>query len=126
MAVCYSADRDRRYQRSGYPKPFIKAYKNYTIMKQRIWDLSQVFVAILFITGLFVQSCSKKVNGDGQSGIDQGPVETDTWKLVPDSMFRVYLKANVCPNSFDKTGKMIDITNNEVKSFTGAMTIDTI
>jgi hypothetical protein len=40
-------------------------------------------------------------------------------------MFRVYLKANVCPNAFDQTGKLIDITNSEVKNFTGTMTIDT-
>ena len=41
-------------------------------------------------------------------------------------MFRVYLKANVCPSAFDKTGKFIDITNSEVKNFTGTMQIDTV
>jgi hypothetical protein len=53
-------------------------------------------------------------------------VETETMKLIPDSMFRVYLKANVCPTAFDPTGKLIDITNSEVKNFVGTMNIDTI
>jgi hypothetical protein len=93
-------------------------------MKQRIWSLSQFLVVILLVTGLLIQSCSKKV---GDSKRDDGtPVETDALKLVPDSMFRVYLKANICPNAFDKTGKLLDITNPEVKNFTGAMTIDTV
>jgi hypothetical protein len=41
-------------------------------------------------------------------------------------MFREYLKKNVCPTAFDKTGKLIDITNSEVKNFAGTMTIDTL
>ena len=92
-------------------------------MKQRIWSLSQLLVVVLLIAGLLIQSCSKKV-GDSKPD-DQTPVETDNMKLVPDSMLRVYLKANICPNAFDKTGKLLDITNPEVKNFTGAMIIDT-
>lgn len=93
-------------------------------MKQRIWSLSQFMVVLLLIAGLLIQSCSKKV-GDSKPD-DQTPVETDNMKLVPDSMLRVYLKANICPNAFDKTGKLIDITNPEVKNFTGTITIDTV
>lgn len=93
-------------------------------MKQKIWSLSQFLVAILLITGLFIQSCSKKV-GDAKPD-DGTPVETDVLKFIPDSMLRVYLKANICPNAFDKTGKLIDITNSEVKNFAGTITIDTI
>ncbi|AEW00024.1 hypothetical protein A4D02_29195 [Niastella koreensis] len=93
-------------------------------MKQKIWSLSQFLVVILLIAGLFIQSCSKKV-GDAKPD-DGTPVETDVLKLIPDSMFRVYLKTNICPDAFDKTGKLIDITNPEVKDFAGTLKIDTI
>ncbi|MBO9203915.1 MULTISPECIES: hypothetical protein [Niastella] len=93
-------------------------------MKQRIWSLSQFLVVILLMTGLLIQSCSKKV-GDSNP-VDDTPVETETMRLIPDSMLRVYLKANICPNAFDKTGKLIDITSPEVKNFAGTMTIDTL
>jgi hypothetical protein len=81
--------------------------------------------AIILLSGLLV-SCSKKSGGDSiPDPVDPTPHETDILKFIPDSMFRVYLKANVCPNAFDKTGKFIDITNSEVKNFAGTMNIDT-
>jgi hypothetical protein len=80
---------------------------------------------IILVSGLLV-SCSKKSGGsDNPNPVDPAPHETDILKYIPDSMLRVYLKANVCPNAFDKTGKFIDITNSEVKNFTGTMNIDT-
>jgi hypothetical protein len=83
------------------------------------------FASVIVLTGL-LQSCSKNKNSDPI--VDPGgmPVETATLKLIPDSVFRVYLKTNVCPNAFDKTGKMLDITNSEVVNFSGTMTIDTV
>lgn len=86
-------------------------------------------VATILVASLFIQSCSKKsddTNNNPGNGGNQGPVETSTLKYIPDSMFRVYLKNNVCPDAFDNTGKLIDITHSEVKNFTGAMQIDTI
>ena len=80
--------------------------------------------AFILITSLLVQSCSKKINND-PAPPPPGPVENANLKLIPDSMFRVYLKANVCPNAFDVTGKLIDITHSEVKNFSGTMNIDT-
>ena len=93
--------------------------------KQQLTSLSQLLGALLLLTGLFVQSC-KKSNDGAPPPVDGTPKETATLKYIPDSMFRQYLKANVCPNAFDKTGKLIDITNSEVKDFTGTMNIDTI
>jgi len=92
-------------------------------MIQKRYNLLQLMTAILLMAGLLVQSCSKKVSDGGP--VNQEPVETDILKLVPDSMFRVYLKATICPNAFDKTGKLIDITNPEVANFSGTITIDT-
>lgn len=94
-------------------------------MKLKALTLSQLFTAAVVVAAMLIQSCSKKgvEPGPGPGG---DPVETETMKLIPDSIFRVYLKANVCPNAFDKTGKLIDITHNEVKNFIGTMTIDTI
>jgi hypothetical protein len=85
-----------------------------------------LFIGVL-MTGLFLQSCSKKSSSDGDpTPVDPlGTGETATLKLIPDSMFRVYLKANVCPNGFDQSGKRIDITHPEVKEFIGTMNIDT-
>ena len=93
-------------------------------MKQIAFNLSR-FLAVILLTGIVAQSCSKKTDPIPGGG-DNNPVETETMKLIPDSMFRAYLKANVCPTAFDKTGKLIDITNSEVKNFMGTMTIDTI
>src|SRR6185436_19333621 len=93
-------------------------------MKQIAFNLSRL-LAVILLTGIVAQSCSKKTDPI-PGGDDNNPVETETMKLIPDSMFRVYLKANVCPTAFDKTGKLIDITNSEVKNFMGTMTIDTI
>ncbi|HET7897912.1 MAG TPA: hypothetical protein VFL47_09590, partial [Flavisolibacter sp.] len=62
----------------------------------------------------------------GNPPVDPGTGETATKKLIPDSVFRAYLKANVCPTAFDASGKYIDITNSEVKNFSGTMTLDTI
>jgi len=82
---------------------------------------------IILVAGILLQSCSKKSNGDlNQPSDPNHPTETDKMKFIPDSMFRVYLKANVCPNAFDPTGKLIDITHNEVKNFSGTMNIDTL
>src|SRR3954468_15898798 len=84
------------------------------------------FLSVFILTAGLLASCSKKSGGDpNPTPVDQTPHETDILKFIPDSMFRVYLKANVCPNAFDKTGKFIDITNSEVKNFTGTMNIDT-
>ena len=87
--------------------------------------MRQFLTATVLLAGLFLQSCSKKSGGDPGTKPPTDPVETATLKYIPDSMFRVYLKANICPNAFDKTGKFIDITNGEVKDFNGTMNIDT-
>jgi hypothetical protein len=87
--------------------------------------MRQILTASILLAGLFLQSCSKKSGGDTGTKPPTDPVETATLKYIPDSMFRVYLKANICPNAFDKTGKFIDITNGEVKDFNGTMNIDT-
>jgi hypothetical protein len=89
--------------------------------------MNRFLIATILIAGLFMQSCSKKSNGDINTTTgNNGTVETATIKYIPDSMFRAYLKANVCPDAFDKTGKFIDITNSEVKNFSGIMQIDTV
>ncbi len=93
-------------------------------MKQISFNFSRL-LAVILLTGIIAQSCSKKTDPP-PGGDNTNPVETETMKLIPDSMFRVYLKANICPTAFDKTGKFIDITNSEVKNFMGTMTIDTI
>jgi hypothetical protein len=89
------------------------------------FKLSNLVVAVILLAGIFVQSCSKDVTPD-PIPVDPNPGETETMKLIPDSMFRSYLKANVCPNAFDKTGKYIDITHSEVRNFAGFMKIDSI
>jgi hypothetical protein len=94
-------------------------------IKNKHLTLLQYLVAALLIAMLVLQSCSKS-NSKPDSGNTGIPGETATLKYVPDSMFREYLKKNVCPNAFDKSGKMIDITNSEVKNFTGTMSIDTV
>jgi hypothetical protein len=94
-------------------------------MKQVSFNFSRLLAALILLTGIVTQSCSKK-DGPKPGVVNTDPVETDIMKMIPDSMFRAYLKANVCPNAFDRTGKMIDITNSEVKNFTGTMMIDTI
>src|SRR4030095_6956743 len=94
-------------------------------MKEKDLALLQYLVVALLMTMVVLQSCSKKMDvGPGPD--DNTPGETETMKFIPDSMFREYLKANVCPDAFDKTGRFIDITRSEVKNFTGAMTIDSI
>jgi hypothetical protein len=108
---------------------------NKTLYKQvhsnsyhKIFSMSRFLIVVVFIAGLVFQSCSKKDgtgDGNGTPPVNPGTGETATMKLIPDSMFRVYLKANVCPNAFDATGKLIDITNSEVKNFTGTMKLDT-
>src|SRR5689334_9323952 len=89
--------------------------------------MRQFLATAIVIAGLLLQSCSKKSSTDGGTSNPPptGPVETATMKFIPDSVFRAYLKANICPNAFDKTGKLIDITNSEVKDFNGTMLIDT-
>ena len=93
-------------------------------MKQRTSNLFQIFTAVLLVAAVALQGCSKKEVDPGT--VNPGPAETETLKLIPDSMFRLYLKANICPNAFDATGKMIDITHSEVKNFTGTITIDSL
>ena len=96
-------------------------------MKQRVLNLSHFLLVVMIMAGMVIQSC-KKSNGEpaGGGGGTTDPQETATLKLIPDDVFRAYLKANVCPNAFDKTGKLIDITHPEVKNFNGEMNIDTI
>src|SRR6187401_1043162 len=89
-----------------------------------MFSMYRFLTAFILIASLLVQSCSKKINNDPVPP-PPGPVENANLKLIPDSMFRVYLKANVCPNAFDVTGKLIDITHSEVKNFSGTMNIDT-
>jgi hypothetical protein len=92
---------------------------------KKLLTMRQFLTATILISGLLLQSCSKKSAGDGGNKPPTDPVETATLKYIPDSIFRVYLKSNICPNAFDKTGKFIDITNTEVKDFNGTMNIDT-
>ena len=94
-------------------------------MKKITLNLSNLLAAIILVAGVLTQSCSKKSDPPPPPG-GGIPGETETMKFIPDSMFRVYLKANVCPNAFDATGKLIDITHPQVKNFAGTMTIDTI
>src|SRR5688572_1822315 len=127
MAICHSAVGDRRHWRNNYTKSIINLSKiEMNTMKQISFNLSRLMAAGILLVGMLAQSCSKKNDGPGTGPTDNNPVETETMKFIPDSMFRAYLKANVCPNAFDKTGKLIDITNSEVKNFAGTMTIDTI
>jgi hypothetical protein len=93
-------------------------------IKDKYLALIQYLIASLVMAMLVLQSCSKS----NVKPVDENPnpIETETLKLIPDSMFREYLKANVCPNAFDKTGKLLDITHSEVKNFAGTMTIDSI
>ena len=93
-------------------------------MKDKQIALLQYLIAALIIAMLVLQSCSKSTVKPSEE--NPNPGETSTLKLVPDSMFREYLKANVCPNAFDKTGKLLDINSSEVKNFTGTMIIDTV
>lgn len=95
------------------------------IMKQKTSSLIQYLTAALLVAATLLQSCSKKTDGPGPGPVDNEPKETETLKLIPDSLFRVYLKANVCPNAFDKSGKLIDITHSEVKNFAGTISLDT-
>jgi hypothetical protein len=95
-------------------------------IKDKSLALLQYLIAALLIAMLVLQACSKKMDVDPGPGGNPNPGETETMKLIPDSMFREYLKANVCPDAFDKTGKFIDITSSQVKNFTGTMSIDTI
>src|SRR6187402_2427236 len=89
-----------------------------------MFSMYRFLTAFILIASLLVQSCSKKMdNGSGTTPVP--PIENPNMRLIPDSMFRVYLKANVCPNAFDATGKLIDITHSEVKNFSGTMKIDT-
>ena len=95
-------------------------------MKQKTLMLQKLLATVILLSGILLQSCSKKSSGGGTNPpVDPGPTETATLKYIPDSMFRVYLKANVCPDAFDKSGKFIDITNSEVANFSGTMQIDT-
>src|SRR5688572_70607 len=127
MAICHSAVGDRRHWRNNYTKSIINLSKiEMNTMKQISFNLSRLMAAGILLVGMLAQSCSKKNDGPGTGPTDNNPVETETMKLIPDSVFRAYLKANVCPNAFDATGKLIDITNSEVKNFSGTMTIDTI
>src|SRR5688572_23266158 len=87
--------------------------------------MTKFLLLVVLITGLLLQSCSKKSGTDDPKPVDPGTGETETLKIIPDSIFRVYLKANVCPNAFDQSGKRIDITHSEVKNFAGTMKIDT-
>ena len=97
------------------------------IMRQKVLNLPRLLAAVVLIAGFLTQSCSKKSSsGPDTEPVNPDPVETESLKYIPDSVFRAYLKANVCPNAFDKTGKFIDITSSEVKNFTGTMNIDTV
>src|SRR6476620_4279870 len=94
----------------------------------KTYSMSRLFFIGVLITGLLLQSCSKKSSTDGGGDpkpVDPGTGETATLKLIPDSVFRVYLKTKICPNAFDQSGKRIDITHPEVKEFVGTMNIDT-
>src|SRR4051812_28642660 len=85
------------------------------------------FLSTFVLAAGLLASCSKKSGIDSNPNpVDPNPHETDILKYIPDSMFRVYLKANVCPNAFDPTGKLIDISNAEVKNFNGTIQIDTV
>jgi hypothetical protein len=95
-------------------------------INKKVFSMRQFLIATIVLAGLFLQSCSKKSSLDSGTTPPPQPGETATLKLIPDSMFRVYLKANICPNAFDKSGKYIDITNSEVSNFTGTIQIDTI
>jgi hypothetical protein len=94
------------------------------ILNKKIFNMLR-FLSALILASCLLVSCSKKSGGGDPTPVDPAPHETDILKFIPDSMFRAYLKANVCPNAFDKTGKFIDISNSEVKNFTGVMNIDT-
>src|SRR5215471_9229988 len=93
-------------------------------MKNLKVNMRRLLTAMVLLSGLLIQSCSKQSTDSGP--VDPAPSESSNLKLIPDSMFRVYLKAKVCPNAFDKTGKYIDITHSEVVNFNGTMTIDTL
>ncbi|MCU7547892.1 hypothetical protein OCK74_02145 [Chitinophagaceae bacterium LB-8] len=96
-------------------------------MKQNIFSLPRILASVMVVSSILLFACSKKsVAPEDLTDNNGNPQETATLKLIPDSVFRVYLKANVCPNAFDNTGKRINITNAEVTNFTGTMNIDTV
>jgi hypothetical protein len=77
-----------------------------------------------FLTAVIVLaiSCSK-TNSPGKNTPPGPPPADATHIYLPDSAFRNYLQAKICPDAFDKNGRL-DISNSEVTGFTGTMTID--
>ncbi len=68
-------------------------------------------------------SCSKSSPSANTNTPPKPPPADATHIYLQDTAFKNYLQASVCPDAFDKNGRL-DITNAEVTGFTGAMTID--
>jgi hypothetical protein len=68
-------------------------------------------------------SCSKSSGGNNNNTGSKPPPSDATHIYLYDTAFRNYLKAKICPDAFDASGRL-DITNAEVTGFTGTMTID--
>jgi hypothetical protein len=67
-------------------------------------------------------SCSK--SNSSNSNTHSGPLPADaTHVYLQDTAFKNYLQAKICPDAFDKNGRL-DITNPEVTGFSGTMVID--
>jgi len=79
----------------------------------------------LFIAGMTLAvSCSKKGGSDNNNNPPPKPPAGDATHIyLQDTAFKDYLQANICPDAFDKNGRL-DINNSEVTGFTGTMTID--
>src|SRR5579864_1140554 len=78
---------------------------------------------ILF-TGVVILAVSCSKSGSSPNNNTPKPPPADATHIyLRDTAFKDYLQANVCPDAFDKNGRL-DINNAEVTGFTGTMTID--
>jgi hypothetical protein len=68
-------------------------------------------------------SCSKTNSSNNNNTPPPPPPADATHIYLQDTAFKDYLLAKVCPDAFDKNGRL-DVTNAEVTGFTGTMTID--
>ena len=79
----------------------------------------------ILVTGviLLAVSCSKSSSSPNNNTAPKPPPADATHIYLRDTAFKNYLQVNVCPDAFDKNGRL-DVTNAEVTGFTGTMTID--
>ncbi len=81
-----------------------------------------LFVGLILAVIALALSCSK-TNSSNNNTPPKPPPADAMHIYLQDTAFKAYLQAKVCPDAFDKTGRL-DITNAEVTGFTGTMVID--